>query len=652
MSIESLTTPEKEPIVSIAPPAVESLLNPQSLYNFWPTEILTNPTLHEAAEMRNHTREAVVRCATQIEDVTKSIESALSDGDINESTVTNLYSSLTTFFEADPYNNRLALYLPFEWLPKNDTMYTSEDCQEAANKFTASYRKAWQELLHIHDLHANFVDGDIPEEISRTEPLSRTVVATKLIPRLVERGIIAADEVLSLLKYTDDQILREGVGEALSVLADKQLLNEKALKELTDSDDTFLRETANLILAEQQEQVKGLSGGTVDDLAQFFATTSVVLKEGQARYEQPKDNLTDARRTWLSQENIQRILSKRANLLANALDKGTVDTAQLIEYLQVNDNSDSARTTALAIQSLCDNKPSENQEYLQTEVRERYLPLLSSLLLHSDNAVRNDAENALLHLKATKLITPETLTDLGIKPPTLNAPFEERIHDIEKDVHTIGSTLATLETAHPELNSYIYPAAVLLGSRTKGYAKENSDLDVAVYVRPGITVDQTRLQELLKDAFPNEVVSGAVMTFRLFEDSNNLWIQNGEDTEDRTLGTTVDAHPLRGVWCGDKAAIKELHEKLLPEYLYSKDKTLYGEDARQVWLEELERDTLQYRLMHKGYDRLYPKRGRLNTPHSDAMDGQSTFYDSGYRRLATQLYIDRVFLPQLEGPSE
>ncbi len=54
--------------------------------------------------------------------------------------------------------------------------------------------------------------------------------------------------------------------------------------------------------------------------------------------------------------------------------------------------------------------------------------------------------------------------------------------------------------------------------------------------------------------------------------------------------------------------------------------------------------------MHKGYRHFFPKKGNLETEHSDNVDSDSAFYDSGYRRLATQLFINRVFLPQLSKP--
>src|SRR6185295_13438322 len=118
---------------------------------------------------------------------------------------------------------------------------------------------------------------------------------------------------------------------------------------------------------------------------------------------------------------------------------------------------------------------------------------------------------------------------------------------------------------------------------------------------------------------------------------------------DSAMGDSTLTHVLfEGAWGGNKNTIRELYEKLLVDYLYSKGKTVLQHDARTFWLKEIERDTLQYRLMHKGYARFFPKQGGIDTDHSSGIDSNSAFWDSGYRRLASKLFIDKVFLPQLD----
>jgi hypothetical protein len=86
---------------------------------------------------------------------------------------------------------------------------------------------------------------------------------------------------------------------------------------------------------------------------------------------------------------------------------------------------------------------------------------------------------------------------------------------------------------------------------------------------------------------------------------------------------------------------------VLVGYMFETDEQIRGHSARSAYLEEIERDMLQYRLMHKGYERHYPPYGGINTPHADLIDGKSTFWDSGYRQTAIRLFASQVFLPKI-----
>lgn len=210
--------------------------------------------------------------------------------------------------------------------------------------------------------------------------------------------------------------------------------------------------------------------------------------------------------------------------------------------------------------------------------------------------------------------------------------------------------ITTSVESNAELSKLIYPATLLMGSRMNGYGKDTSDLDLAVFVRPDVSFEErARLQKLVREAFIHEKIQSQPMEFWLEENGNELSVQDFKNP-DTALGDSTLAHPLLGAWCGNESTVRELHERLLSGYLYSEGKKILDEDARCVWLEEMEHNILQYRLMHKGYERFFPAQGGIHTPHSDAIDDQSAFYDSGYRRLATQLFVNKVFLPQLKKP--
>ena len=61
-------------------------------------------------------------------------------------------------------------------------------------------------------------------------------------------------------------------------------------------------------------------------------------------------------------------------------------------------------------------------------------------------------------------------------------------------------------------------------------------------------------------------------------------------------------------------------------------------------IERLESDLLQYRLLHKGFQRLT---GQVffDTSGYPEMDGDCPFYDDKYRKIATLLYAKYVYVP-------
>ena len=102
-----------------------------------------------------------------------------------------------------------------------------------------------------------------------------------------------------------------------------------------------------------------------------------------------------------------------------------------------------------------------------------------------------------------------------------------------------------------------------------------------------------------------------------------------------------------GAWAGDRETIVDLRKKLLTRYLHENNDEFDGRELRGMCIEQMEIDVLQYRLMHRGYESFSPNFGGIDSPNADRVDGQSKFWDSGYRHLAIKLYANRVFLPKL-----
>ena len=238
------------------------------------------------------------------------------------------------------------------------------------------------------------------------------------------------------------------------------------------------------------------------------------------------------------------------------------------------------------------------------------------------------------------IVRPEDIKNLGIVLPKLDATFElEGL--LADDVRAYAPVVASL-AQDPNLSKLLYPAAIFFGSRFKGYAKSDADLDAAVFVRPGVAEkDRLRVRAAVSKAFKQGSVDGKVVEFWLEEYEGKFRVKDLANPDAFVADSTWVHLLFAGAWLGQRSAVEELHKQLLASFFSSDSK------FRTTCLSEMEREVLQYRLMHKGYRRFHPVIGGLKFSGTELLDVQSTFWDSGYRRLATRLFIARIFLPEL-----
>ncbi len=98
---------------------------------------------------------------------------------------------------------------------------------------------------------------------------------------------------------------------------------------------------------------------------------------------------------------------------------------------------------------------------------------------------------------------------------------------------------------------------------------------------------------------------------------------------------------LNTIWLGRKGTAEGLSEMAhWVAHWYAKN----SED-RKMSLERIESDLLQYRLLHKGFQRVY-RFERFSMSDYPEMDGNCPFYDEEYRKLATKIFAKYIWLPQ------
>lgn len=616
----------------ITVPAVESLLDPQMATETWPEEVTTNKAFIEQTEKRRKIIATLDEVIGWMPHPLQTVEEAIESGQVNETLAESLYHSLSNLLEDEDYR-RLLLYLPFEYIPQKSWHPSGEFLQQAIDRFRSVYLSAWRELLTTEDVRANFVDGDVIEIEERGDDLPRVVKAAHLSPFLIQKGLIGMSEVISLLEGSQDQTLRNSIADAIPVAADLGLVTEEDIKRMQASNDEMLKNLAQTINAEKSATTS-MEESTKENID--FSLIQRELAESDIRSEaQIPDNISENRRKWLQGTLLQKKIDKTSNLISQAIQNNSFFLTNAAEFIN-NDVGDEPRVVlAEGIRKAIESMAANNVEKAR-ELYENYAEILDTIFASDDSITRQHSARILRRLFGLGIVSADKLEQYGVTVPKLDRPVSENIGQMSPELQQIGTEfIANLETRAP---SIVYPLALIYGSRLMGYGEEGSDLDRAIFIKPGTPIQKG--QEI-RDLAPDSI------EFWLEEDDDQYRIHDFP-TATNQYGASYWTHLLfGGLWVGDKQAVRELQQKLLTPYLYETDEQIYGLNARRVWLEQMEIGALQFRLMHKGYKRFMPSFGGVDTPNADKIDGQSAFWDSGYRRTATRLFARRVFLPKL-----
>jgi hypothetical protein len=269
---------------------------------------------------------------------------------------------------------------------------------------------------------------------------------------------------------------------------------------------------------------------------------------------------------------------------------------------------------------------------------------LLSLWRGNDPDLSEEIESLLLRGASVGIVSKEYLDMFDLNHQHLYGTSPEYLELERAALNTLAKSIAE----NAILSPHVYPVAILYGSKIKGYGSRHADTDIALFIKPDTDLEMKDiLRAEIQKVFDTKAIKGNALEFWLKEEGQYLEIIDFP-TFDPLIGDSLLPHVLfQGIWCGYGEAIELLQEKTAPPFLYSNNKMRLGRDARTAWLEGMEHDALLYRLLHKGYARFYVEHIDpivLALPFLDL----GTFWDSGYRKLATLLFLKKVFLPQLE----
>ncbi len=611
---------EAEPSFVVTPPPIDALLKISREGSYLPHEVMENDERIKQAELR-----------LKILDLLQSV--LITNDETKTDTLPDeLYASLTELLHSDNQNNRIILYLPFEWVPKiNQSDNVSENINQQAEAFLSAYKTAWLSLLTSSEFRADYADGDILEPAFRNEKLPKVVKAAHLIPDLLERGVLTMDEIITLFEEAENTTLQNSIADGLYVARERNLVTDEQLAKMKFSQNTFVSNTARLIEIEIKQLTE--TNNETTELVQIISAYEGEITETQKIAENTP--MTESRRAWLQAADAEKIIEKYASKITNRTDLDALLVSKELTHITLG-----IRSIEYLLRQESDSK---TQESLTVE----YQSVLQNYLDHDVESVREAAKKTLYHLRSLGLINDASLNSQGLELPQLNASSETILNKLSSEIQQFTEASNRIKN-NEILSKHVYPVTVFLGSRMKGYASEAADFDVAVFVKPGASEsDRQIIQKELTTVFAGTPAKGSAMEFWLEEKSDGNYTVKNYEVLDEKRGDNTLVHPILGAWCGEEKAIAELQSRLMPQYLFSKDTAIMNVDARSIWLNEIEHTTLKYRLMHKGYSRFSASQLGTPTPHNDLIDSSSAFYDPGYRRLATELFLKKVFLPQL-----
>lgn len=582
------------------------------------SEVVHDEKFQEQARERRDLYDSLKKTFQQIGDPEMDVNAAMESGRLTVDEVIKVYEKLTHFLREDINNGRLVLYLPLALFPKEtETDWPQGKLGEVKKEFKLMVKETWMKLIDESDVRASFVDGDVLET-SMGEP-RRVRKAGHLIPFLLPAGVINREEIDELLreaKLDDDIELASSLEDGLAAIEEKY----------ADSDFENDRDV----------------GDIMNKLAEELGEINRQLADGS----EYAKRVSKKRLIWERKARETEVAESASRELAMWVEGGevSVDYLEKVGLPESLEKSLIMKTLLYSIeQSLIAKRPvSEDQVTRLTQLcKNQYAAAADDL--------RDEIEGTFLHLKRLSILPPEIDYQFSVVAPDLTLPMPVEGKSVVERVYSSLVEAVDIIKTDLELDKIIYPFFIGIGSQIKGIAGKGSDKDAALFWRPSInTEDRQRALDLLREKCPRILEIDSMPEIWLDEVDGKICFRKETPMTPNKVSPEQIHFIFNGLWMGDEKEIRRVRLDLMERYL---NLDRFGQDknrTRSHLLGRLEMDSLQYRLMHKGFRRTYPRRNiRWLMPQ---IDFDSDFYEPEYRQIASLLYISKVFLPDLNLP--
>jgi|GEM_PF-343064 len=561
------------------------------------SEVLTDKKLIKEAAQRREVNTLFATIFNKIPDPTVFLDQAIEEKLVSSQVIDELYEKLAEFINSDKNHGRIILYLPSQFLPliKAGGKNTS-----GALQFADAYKHAWMRLVHESEPRASYVDGDLLEEGMGN--LVRVRKAGHLIPDILRSGLINLSEIASFYKINEDLELFDSLTAGLLVAREKNLIS-----------DTEWHPLQNLL-----------------------TLRSETLKVSDAVY---STAVSPERIKWKESVRKSVAIGNQAEIQAKKVqaDETTID-----EVLDLH-----SLIGIRTIMRIGEQLAKTDIEKAQMFVRKNLIHLERQWKIKEEGAP-DAVLTALSHWIKLGIVQDLQLQTFDVHFPDLSSPFPLDLEKIE--VSDLGFAVEVVEKigSHPILSKYIFPIFVEVGSRVKGQAGFETDYDGGVVFRPETTWEKrTEILQIIRQDIPELGRVEKLLEFWLDLNENGYGLKTAP-FDIKTVVNPIQAHFFfNGIWTSQAPEFQKISVDLIKKYVDLSRFADQKDEVRRQLLRQIEIDMLQYRLMHKGYRQFYPSYKDEGTAQDKMIDWGSDYWDPQYRRIATQLFLSRVFLPDL-----
>lgn len=588
-------------------------------------EITENPKVVEEAKDRRFLFNRIEELFGKVSDEKMEISAAIKKELVDQEDLTEVYDHLNKFIKTDTNNARIILYLPFEILPNlKQTEDKSKELIKAEKSFGKTYKDSWFRLLYESEIRASFTNGDILKPgVKKPECVRK---AAHLIPEILDRGIIEPVDLINLLDLNDEDELLKSLTEGITVAIDGGFVDkvdsqriQSALKE-KKVDFNFSKKT--------KKKKKDIN-------------LSLALKEIELKYQKGSpyiSNFSKNRIKWKKETEKEELIEQFVDQLVNKIDKKEMSLEDIILPLI------KLKTIFKIGKKITSKSFSEACEFVK-----RHQPLIQKQWESNSIGIKDIIVSGLSHWEKLRIVDKSVAKSLNIKIPDFSLLSPINYDEIISEKFGYLKDAAEKIKKHPLLSKFIYPLFLVYGSVAKGQDRPSTDHDVEIFLKENAPFKKRKeILKILSLEIPEISKVNELFEFWTKKNDGKINFRHIENRPKTVASPSQHLHILlSGIWVGNGKDIKKLQGDILEKYL---DLSRLGQDkdeARFSLLREVEADTLQFRLMHKGYKYFYPNKKEEGTKNSDLIDWDSDFWDPGFRRLATKLFLSKVFLPDL-----